>query len=171
MSLSMYESSVPVFLQLLPALSANIDKAIAHAEARKFDPASFMNVRLAPDMFPFSRQVQLAADWAKNVTARLAGSEPRKFEDTETTMDQLKGRIASAIDYIKTFDAKQMDGSATRDITIPFGKGQTRTFKGQVYLLNLALPNFYFHNTTAYDLLRHAGVELGKRDFVGQVPA
>ena len=170
MPLSMFQASVPVFLQLLPALSANLDKAVAHATARKFDPVVFVGMRLFPDMYPFSRQVQLTCDWAKNCAARLGGVEPQKFADTETTMDELKARIAKAIEYVKTFTPTQIDGSETRDVTIPFGQGQTRTFKGQVYLFGLALPNFYFHTTTAYDILRHSGVELGKRDFIGTLP-
>src|SRR5262249_13795972 len=133
---------------------------------RKIDPNVLLNTRLFPDMFPLSRQVQLACDFAKGAAARLSGSEPPKFPDEERTIDELKARIAKTIDYVKGFQAGQIDGSEGRAIALPIG-GQTYNFKGQGYLVNMVLPNFYFHVTTAYDILRQCGVEIGKRDFIG----
>jgi hypothetical protein len=168
MTLSMYQASVPPFLQTLAALSAILDKGAAHASARKIEPAVFLNARIAPDMFPFTRQVQLASDFAKNTVARLAGVDAPKMPDTEASFDELKARIAKSLAYVKTFSAGQIDGSENRDITIPVG-GQPTTFKGQRYLINNALPNFYFHAAAAYAILRHHGVDIGKRDFLGTV--
>jgi hypothetical protein len=170
MSLSMYQASVPVFLTLLPQLSAHLDKGAAYCTAKKVDPSVLLNTRLTPDMFPLIRQVQIAADWTKNCVSRLAGVEPQKFADTETTIDELKARIVKTMDLLKTFTPAQIDDSEQREIVIPFGQGQTRTFKGQTYLLHSALPNFYFHYTTAYAILRHVGVEVGKRDYIGTPP-
>ncbi len=169
MTLSMYQASVPVFRQLLTALSGVLDKAAAHAAARKIDPTVLLGMRLAPDMFALTRQVQVAADFAKNTTARLAGVEPVKMEDNEKTIDELKARIAKTLEYIGGFTAAQIDGSEDRELTIPM-RGEPVKFKGQPYLLHFAMPNFYFHTTTAYAILRHAGFEIGKRDFVGQPP-
>jgi hypothetical protein len=166
MTLSMYQASVPVFLHSLAALSAVIDKAAAHAAQRKIEPTVLLNTRLFPDMFPLVRQVQLAADFAKGTSARLAGVEVPKFADTEATFDDLKARIAMTVDFVKTLKSGQIDGSEDREITIPIG-GNPQSFKGQPYLLHFALPNFFFHATTAYDILRHCGVEIGKRDFIG----
>ena len=165
MAISMYRASVPVFLQILPAMSACLDKGAAYAAAKKFDPAVLLQSRLFPDMFPLVRQVQIAADFAKSTVARLAGVDPPKYDDTETTIDQLKARIAQTLDYVKEFKPSQIDGSEERDITIPMG-GQTRSFKGENYLVGFALPNFIFHATTTYAILRHNGVELGKADFM-----
>jgi len=170
MTLSMYQASVPVFQRTLTALSAILDKAAAHAAQRKIEPSVLLNTRLFPDMFALVRQVQLAADFAKGTGARLAGIEIPKFADDETTFDQLKARIAKTVDFLKTLKPAQIDGSEGRDITIPIG-GQPRTFKGQPYLLHFALPNFFFHVTTAYDILRQCGVEIGKRDFIGRFDA
>jgi len=170
MTLSMYQASVPVFLHTLAALSAVLDKAAAHAAQRKIDPAVLLSTRLFPDMFPLVRQVQLAADFAKGPAARLAGLEVPKFSDTETTFDDLKARIAKTVEFVKALKPGQIDGSEDRDITIPIG-GQPQSFKGQPYLLHFALPNFFFHATTAYDILRHCGVEVGKRDFLGPILA
>ena len=170
MALSMYQASVPVFQQLLTALSGVLDKAAAHATARKVDPTVLLGMRLYPDMFALTRQVQIAADFGKNTTARLAGQEPPKWEDNEKSIDELKARIAKTLDFMKGFTPAQIDGSEGREITIPMRTGPM-TFKGQQYLLHFAMPNFYFHCTTAYDILRHAGVEIGKRDFVGNPPA
>lgn len=170
MSLSMYQASVPVFVQMLTALSGVLDKAAAHCTARKIDPAVLLGMRLYPDMFALLRQVQIAADFAKNTAARIAGVEPKKFEDNEKTFEELKARIAATLDYVKSFTPAQIDGSEDRDVTITM-RGQPVTFKGQPYLLSFAMPNFYFHTTTAYAILRHAGVEIGKRDFVGQPPS
>ena len=166
MTLSMYQASVAPFVKSLTALSGVLDKAAAHASARKIDPAVLLSTRLYPDMFPLVRQVQLATDFAKGAAGRLAGVELPKYPDTEASIDELKARIAKTIDFLKTFRAGQIDGSEGREITIPIG-GQPKTFDGQGYLIDFALPNFYFHLTTAYAILRHCGVEIGKRDFLG----
>ena len=166
MPLSMYQASVPVFLRTLAALSGVLDKAAAHAVQRKIEASVLLNTRLFPDMFPLVRQVQLTADFAKGASARLAGIDVPKFADTESTFDELKARIAKTVDFLKTLTPAQIDGSENRDITIPL-RGQPQSFKGQPYLLHFALPNFFFHVTTAYDILRHWGVEVGKRDFIG----
>lgn len=168
MALSMFDASVPSFLRQLAALDAILDKAAAHAAARKVDPAVLLATRLYPDMFALTRQVQLTCDFAKNTTARLAGQEPPKWPDEETTIEQLKARIAKTVDFVKGFSAAQIAGAEDRDITLPL-RGQPTTFKGARFLFNFALPNFYFHATTAYAILRHCGVELGKGDYMGQV--
>jgi len=162
-------SSLPVFEIGLNALSGVLDKAAAFAAAKKVDPSVLLGWRLAPDMFAFTRQVQVACDQAKNGAARLAGVEPPKFEDNETTLDQLKERIAKTVAYLKTLDAKAIDASAEREIVFPLGpnKGQ---MKGGDYLNHFVLPNFYFHLTAAYAIVRHVGVEVGKRDFLGAIP-
>ena len=169
MAFSMSRSSLPVFEIGLNALSANLEKAAAFAAAKKIDSAVLVNTRLAPDMFPLSRQVQIATDQAKNGSARLAGVEAPKYEDNETTIDQLKARIAKTVAYIKTLDARQIDGAADREINFPLGpsKGQ---MKGDDYLNHFVLPNFYFHITAAYAILRYCGVDIGKRDFLGAIP-
>jgi hypothetical protein len=166
MTISLYQASVPVFVRMLTNLSAILDKASQHAAQRKIDPSVLLGTRLFPDMFPLLRQVQLTADFAKGTVARLAGAEVPKFPDTEASFDDLKARIAKTIDFVKTFKPAQIDGSEAREITIPIG-GQPHTFKGQGYLLHQAMPNFYFHATTTYAILRHCGVEVGKRDFLG----
>ena len=165
MSMSMYRASVPVFLQMLPCLSAILDKTAAHAAAKKIDPLVFVDARLYPDMFPLSRQIQIATDFAKGACARLAGVDPPKYADTEKTLDDLKARIAKTTDFIKEFKPSQIDGSEERDISLTLG-GQPQKFKGEAYLITLVLPNFFFHVTTAYAILRHNGVELGKQDFM-----
>jgi uncharacterized protein len=165
MPMSMYRASVPVFLQMLPCLAAVIDKAAAHAAARKIDPQAFLDARLYPDMFPFTRQVQIATDFAKGACARLAGQDPPKYADDERSFDQLKGRIVKTVDFIREFKPSQIDGSEERDISLVLG-GQPMKFKGENYLVGLVLPNFFFHCTTAYAILRHNGVELGKQDFM-----
>ncbi len=169
MAISMYQASVPPMIQGLRALSGLLDKAAAHAAARKIDPAVLLNARLFPDMFPMMRQVQIACDFAKGVPARLAGVDVPAFEDKEKDFADLKARIDRTIAFVQTLKPAQIDGSEDRDVTIKLG-GNPVTFKGQTYLINFALPNFYFHATTAYAILRHNGVELGKRDFIGQVP-
>jgi hypothetical protein len=169
MTLSMYQASAPVFQHALTALSGILDKAMANAAARKIDPTVFLVARLAPDMFAFTKQVQIACDFAKNTVARLAGQEPPKFPDEEKTFDELKARIAKTIDFVSGFKPAQIDGTEANDITFPAGPGKTMTLKGQAYLLNFALPNFYFHATAAYAILRHNGVDLGKLDFLGHV--
>jgi hypothetical protein len=167
MTISMYQISAPVFTKMLGALSNVLDKGAAFAVAKKIDPAVLMASRLAPDMFPLTRQVQIAADFAKGPMARLAGLEVPKWEDNETTMEALKARVAKTIDYVKSFKPAQIDGSEAREISLTIG-GQPMTMTGQEYLLHNALPNFYFHVTTAYTILRHNGVEIGKRDFLGR---
>jgi hypothetical protein len=164
----MYQASAPAFTHTLTALSAILDKAAAHAAARKIDPQVFLVARLAPDMFALTKQVQVACDFAKNTMARLAGQEPPKFPDEEKTFDELKARIGKVLDFVKGFTPSQIDGTEENDITFPAGPGKTMTLKGQAYLVNFALPNFYFHATAAYAILRHNGVELGKLDFLGR---
>lgn len=166
MTISMYQSSVPVFIHKLQNLSAILDKGAADAEARKIDPAIFVNGRIAPTMFALSRQVQIACDTAKAGAARLAGVEFPAFEDSETTFDQLKERIAKTIKFLQSIDAAKIDGSEERKITYT-QRGKESNFIGQPYLLNYLLPNLYFHITATYLILRHNGVDVGKRDFLG----
>ena len=167
MSFSMYQAAVPAILQALKALDGILGKAEANAAERKIDPTVLLNYRLAPDMFAFTRQVQLVTDFAKGTMARLAGQEVPKYEDTEKTIAELKARIAKVTAYVQGFKPSDLDGSETRDVTFPVG-GQPMTFKGADYLVNYALPNFYFHATTAYAILRHCGVGIGKRDFLAR---
>ncbi len=166
MPLSMYAVSTPRFVHMLNNLSALLDKAQAHIEAKKLDPAALTTARLFPDMFHLARQIQVACDVAKGAVARLGGVEVPKHEDTEQTIAELKARIAKTIAFISTVPQAQIDDSADRDITLKLGR-QDYTFKGMQYLLNFALPNFHFHATTAYNILRHNGVELIKKDFIG----
>jgi len=166
----MSNASIPVFEISLNALSVLLDKAEAYAEAKKIDPTALLNTRLFPDMFTFTRQVQSACDQAKNGGARLAGIDPPRYEDTEKTIPELKARIAKTVAFVKTLDAKKIDASADREITFPLGPTNKGHMKGADYLNHFVLPNFYFHATTAYDILRHCGVEIGKRDFFGAIP-
>lgn len=167
MTISMYQSSVPVFIRMLNNLVGVLEKAAAHAEAKKIDPAVLINFRLFPDMFAFAKQIQVAVDAAKNGTARLAGVEPPEFENNEKTFPELIERVKKTIAYVETFKPEQIDGSEEREIILK--RGETRnTYLGQAFLLNRVLPNFYFHITTAYDILRHNGVELGKKDYIGR---
>ena len=168
MSLSMYRASVPAFVQMLNNLSAILDKAEANAKNRKIDPEVLLNCRLAADMLPFIRQVQIAADLAKGAVARLAGFEVPKHDDTEKTFADLKGRLAKTAAFVQSVQPNDIDGSEDREITLMLGE-HTMSFKGQPYLVHFVMPNFYFHCTTAYDILRHCGVELGKRDFIGTI--
>ena len=168
--MSMSNASIPVFEIGLNALSVILDKAEAHAEAKKIDPTVLLNARLFPDMFPLTRQVQIACDQAKNGAARLAGLEPPKHEDNEKTFAELKARIAKALAYVKTLDAKAIDAAADRQVTFPLGPNNKGHMKGADFLNHFVLPNFYFHLTTAYDILRHCGLEVGKRDFLGAIP-
>ncbi|HVK42450.1 MAG TPA: DUF1993 family protein [Phenylobacterium sp.] len=168
MTLSMYQASVPVFIQGLTGLGGVIDKAAAHAAERKIDPAALLQARLFPDMFPFTRQVQIATDFAKGGAARLAGVEFPAYEDSETSFEELKARVDKTIAFLRTLEAGAVDGSEERDITL-VRRGETSIVKGQAYLLEQAMPNFYFHLTTAYAILRHNGVEVGKRNFLGTV--
>ena len=167
MTISMYKASVPIFVQFLTSMSAVLDKAAAHAEAKKIDPSVLLNTRLAPDMFPLVRQVRAATDHAINACGRLAGAELPSFANTEASIPELKERITKTIDFLRTLEPGQIDGSEDAEIKITFPSGATREFTGQSLLLNNSLPNFYFHCTTAYDILRHCGLELGKRDFMG----
>jgi len=166
MSLSMYQAGIPVVIRYLNNLATLIDKAAAHCEARKIDPAVVINYRLSPDMFPFARQVQIASDQVKGMAARLAGVDVPSFPDTETTFADLKARIAKTTAYLNTFRPEQIDGSENKEITLKAGAAEFK-FKGDDYLVGFVLPNFYFHVTTAYAILRHCGVEVGKRDFLG----
>ena len=168
--MSISTASIPVFEIGLNALSVILDKAEAHAEAKKIDPTVLLNARLFPDMFPLTRQVQIACDQAKNGAARLAGLEPPKHEDNEKTFAELKARIAKALAYVKTLDAKAIDAGADRQVTFPLGPNNNGHMKGVDFLNHFVLPNFYFHLTTAYDILRHCGLEVGKRDFLGAIP-
>src|SRR4051812_1406457 len=167
MSLTMSTVATQSFLQTLTALSKMLDKAAAHCAAKKIDQAVLLQTRLTPDMFPFVKQVQLACDFAKNTVGRLAG-EPPKFPDEEKTIEDLKVRIAKTVDYVKSVKAEQVDAAEDKDVTFPIGPQQTLTLKGAQYLIGFALPNFYFHATTAYDILRQCGVDIGKRDFLGR---
>lgn len=166
MSLTMYQASVPVFRQMLTSLSAILDKAAAYAAERRIDPNTLLTARLYPNMFTLTRQVQTACDHAKGATARLAGIEVPKFADEEKTFDELKARIAKTLDFIGSVSATNFDGSEGRQVSLKAGPTEL-SFKGQTYLLGFALPNFLFHVTTAYDILRHNGLDIGKRDFIG----
>jgi hypothetical protein len=170
MSFTMSQASLPVFEIVLDALSGLLDKAEAFATAKKIDPAVLLNWRLAPDMFPLVRQVQIVADQAKNGAARLADVSPPRFEDTETTIAELKGRITKTAALIRTFDASAIDAAAERDITFPLGSVNKGHMKGADYLNHFVLPNLYFHLTTAYAILRGCGVEVGKIDYLGKIP-
>src|SRR5262245_47574561 len=167
MTISMYKTSVPIFVQFLTSLSAVLDKAAAFAEAKKVEPSVLLNTRLAPDMFPLVRQVRAATDDAVNAGARLAGVEPPSFSNAEATIPELKERIAKAVDFLKGLKAAQVDGSEDKEIKITFPSGAVREFTGQALLRGNSLHSFYFYCTTAYDILRHCGIELGKRDFMG----
>jgi uncharacterized protein len=168
MAISMYSASAPVFIRMLGNMLTWLDKAEAHAAARKFDAANYLGLRLAPDMLNFTRQVQVACDFAKGTMSRLAGLEVPKWEDNETSIAELRARIQKTIDYVKTIPAAQVDGSESREITIPMRTGDPVKHSGEAYLKHAALPNFFFHATTAYALLRHAGVDVGKGDYIGR---
>jgi hypothetical protein len=170
MPLSMSQASLPAFEIGLTALSSILDKATLFASAKKINETVLLQSRLSPDMFPLVRQVQVAADLAKNGSARLAGLDAPNYEDNELTIDQLKARLVKTVAYIKTLDPKQIDASADREITFPLGPADKGRMKGDDYLNHFVLPNFYFHLTTAYAILRHCGVEIGKRDFLGEIP-
>jgi hypothetical protein len=162
----MYQASAPVFIRMFNNLSAILEKAVADAEARKIDPAVFLAGRLAPDMHPLTRQVQIASDSAKLGIARLAGIDAPSFPDVETSFPELQARIAKTIGFIRSVSPEQIDGSEEKSITLKFPGGEI-SFSGQAFLLNFTLPNLFFHITTAYDILRHNGVVLGKRDYLG----
>jgi hypothetical protein len=166
MALSMYDASVPALKHMLNNLAAILKKSAEHAASKKIVPGVLINARLFPDMLPLLKQVQIATDQAKGCAARLAGVDIPKFEDNETTFDELQARIAKTIDFLDGFKANQIDGSEVREITFQLHETKLE-FTGQQYLLNWVLPNFYFHVTTAYNILRHNGVDIGKRDFLG----
>jgi uncharacterized protein len=165
-TISMSSASLPIFTTMLGNLSHFLDKAQAHAQARKFDPAALLQFRMAPDMLPFTRQVLIACDAAKNGVARLSGVEAPRFEDQETTIPELKARIQKTLDYLAGVAPERLDGSEQKEITFPVGREATRTMKGEAYLKHWALPNFFFHVTMAYAILRHNGVDLGKADYL-----
>jgi len=165
-TISMSQASAPRFAHMLRSLAALLDKAQAHCEAKKIDPLALTQFRLYPDMFPLARQVQIACDTAKGAVARLAGLEIPKHEDTEQTFAELKSRIAKTVDFIESVSAAKLDGTEDKEIVLKMRAGDMK-FTGLQYLLGFAYPNFYFHVTTAYNILRHNGVEIGKRDFLG----
>jgi hypothetical protein len=162
----MYSQTIPVFVRLLGNLSAILDKTAKHCADAKIDPAVLTSARLFPDMFPLSRQVQLASDFAKGAAARLGGLDVPKYDDTESTIDELKARIAKTVAFIESVGEDKLVGADARTVTIPM-RGEQKSFGGLVYLNNIVMPNFYFHLTTAYNILRHNGVPLGKADFTG----
>jgi hypothetical protein len=166
MKISMYAMSHDVFKKSLTQLLHVMEKGVANAKARGFETSVLVSARLAPDMLPFAKQIQLTSDFAKNSMARLAAVDPPKFEDNETTMDELVVRVKKTLDYISTIPASAFEGSETRDIKIPL-RDRTLEMKGLHFLQHWAIPNFYFHFVTAYNLLRHNGVDIGKRDFLG----
>ena len=166
MTISMYQASVPTFIRALNNLIVVLDKGAAYATAKKIDPSVLLNSRLFPDMFALTRQVQIVTDNVKGCASRLAGLEPPKYEDNEASFPELKARIEKTLAFLRTFTPAQIDGSEEKTITLRFGK-ETMTFQGQPYLLNFVLPNIYFHFTTTYDILRHNGVDVGKKDFLG----
>lgn len=167
MTISMYQASVPVFVRMLNNLVAILEKAAAHAEAKKIAPAVLLSSRLYPDMFPLSRQVQIASDTAKGGAARLAGMEPPKFEDNEATFPELIERLRKTIAYLNTLKPEQIDGSERKKVTLKV-RDEMLTFEGLTFLLNRVLPNLYFHISTAYAILRHNGVDIGKKDYLGK---
>jgi len=163
----MYTTSIPVFKQMLGGLREVLNKAEAHAAARKIEPAALLQARLFADMFPLLRQVQVATDFAKSVSARLAGVEVPKLEDSEQTFADLQARVATVLAFLEGLDAAKFDEAATREIVTQAGTPKEKRFTGQSYLLNYGLPHFFFHTTTAYAILRHSGVEVGKKDYIG----
>ncbi|MEL7067761.1 MAG: DUF1993 domain-containing protein [Cyanobacteria bacterium J06581_3] len=167
MTISMYQSSVPVLKRSLTNLINILKKGAAHAEAKSIDPTVLISSRLYPDMFPLSKQVQIASDIARRGVSRLAGVEAPSVEDNETTFEELITRLKETVAYLDTMSAQQLDGSAEKDVELPIGEGKTMTLKGWPFLTFFVMPNVYFHVTTAYDILRHNGVEIGKRDFLG----
>ena len=163
----MYDASVPVFRQMLGSLGALLEKAEAHATARKIEPDALLQARLYPDMFPLVRQVQVACDFARGVCARLAGAEVPAYEDQERSFEELRGLVAKSLGFIESLEPSRFDAAATREIVTRPGTPKEKRFSGQAYLLSYGLPQFFFHHATAYALLRHNGVEIGKRDYMG----
>ena len=170
MPLSMYQASVPVFIRALKNLDGVLQKGEAFARAKKIEPAVLINDRLAPDMFPLSRQIQIATDIARRGVARLAGVEPQKFEDNEQTFADLCDRIKRTIAYLESIQPRQIDGSEEKQVTLEI-RGNAVNFTGKEMLLNFSIPNVYFHSSVAFAILRHNGVEIGKSDFLGNLPA
>ena len=168
MTLSMYQASVPVFAKMLTNLKGVLQKAAAHAQARKIDETVLVNARLYPDMLPLSKQIQIASDFARSTAARLAGAEPPSYEDNEKTLTELMARIDRTIEFLRTKKAGEIDGSEGREIVRPV-RGEPHKFSGVNYLLQYAMPNFFFHTTTAYAILRHNGIEVGKHDYLGKM--
>ena len=168
MSQNLHAICVPAFVRVFNQMLEWLDKAQAHAEARKFDSANYLGLRLAPDMLPFTRQIQIASDGAKGCVARLAGLEPPKWEDNEASFDDLRARIRKTIDYVQSVPAAQIDAGAGREIVLPTRSGEPLKFTAEHYLSYFVLPNLYFHATTTYALLRNAGVDIGKKDFLGK---
>ncbi len=166
MSITMHSASAPIFISMLKNLSNWLDKAEAHATAKKFEPGVYLTTRLAPDMLPLTNQVQIACDTAKFLMARLAGIDAPTFDDSEKTLADLRARIAATIAFVQSVPADSIDGSEDKEVTLPRRTGPI-VMKGEAYLKHFALPNFFFHLTTAYALLRHNGVEIGKMDFLG----
>ena len=166
MTISMASASLPIFKTTLANLRHVLDKGQAHAQARKIDPLVLTAARLAPDMLPLARQILIACDGPKNGVARLSGVDAPKFEDNEASFDELKARIDKTLDYLSTVPAERLDGTEDKEIVFPVGKDKTRSMKGEAYLKHWVLPNFFFHVTTAYAILRHNGVELGKQDYL-----
>ena len=166
----MYHEAFAQMKKLLGQLDKWLDTAVAHAKSRSFDPNLFLGFRLAPDQFAFARQVQVACDTAKLAASRLTGKDAQTQADTEQTIDELKARIAKTLAHVKSLDRAKIDAAADREITFPLGPVNKGSMKGDDYLTHFVLPNFYFHLTAAYAILRHAGVEVGKRDFLGQIP-
>ena len=170
MSFSLYQSAVPVYERSLKALSAIIDKAEAHAAEAKFDPSVYVSLRLRPDMLPFVRQVQTTCDNAKNAAARVANVEPTPMEDNETTLGELKTRIQRTLDVLAKIDPAAFDAGAAREVIFPIGRNVKAKMLGADYIAHFSMPNFYFHLITAYNILRYAGVPIGKRDYLGATP-
>ncbi|MEC4747286.1 DUF1993 family protein [Methylomicrobium sp. Wu6] len=166
MQISMYQASVPVFVRMLDNLSKILELAVQYADEKKIDPAVLINARLAPDMYPLSRQVQIATDMAKGCAARLAGLEVPAYEDNEATFQELLARIAKTVAFVQSVSPAKIDGSEEKTVTLKL-RNQEVSFLGQPYLLHFVLPNFYFHITTAYAILRHNGLAIGKKDFIG----
>jgi len=167
MPITMHSASVPVFVRMLNNMLGWLDKAEAYANTRKFDPDNFVGMRLTLDMLPLARQIQISTDHVKGCTARLAGIQPPKWADEEKTLDELRARIRKAIEYAESIPAAQFEGSDTREIELPVGPGRTMKFPGETFLKSFSLPNFYFHVTMTYALLRQGGVDLGKMDYLG----
>ncbi len=165
--MSFYDATVPAFLQILSSLTGILTKAEAHCKAKNIAPEVLLGARLYPDMLPFSKQIQLVCDFAAKGCARLTGSEVPATPDTEKTFEELKQRLAKTIDYVKAFKPAQFEGKDASEVTFPIGPTNTMTVKGQQFVNNFAFPNFYFHAATAHGILRHNGVEIGKRDFLG----